>query len=79
MLEMYENEKETGEGELHVNRVENTFKTRTAIKSSGIARDKLFITSKLSYPESVKDVRSLLKKQLADLQVEYVDLVSRHL
>jgi diketogulonate reductase-like aldo/keto reductase len=45
----------------------------TAIKESGMARDKLFITAKVDNP-NMHDIEGALKTSLKKLQLEYVDL-----
>ena len=49
-----------------------------ALQESGVRREELFITSKISFPESAKDIAATLKKQLTDLQTTYVDLYLLH-
>jgi diketogulonate reductase-like aldo/keto reductase len=45
----------------------------TAIKESGVTRDKLFITTKVD-KANMHDIESALKASLQKLQLEYVDL-----
>jgi diketogulonate reductase-like aldo/keto reductase len=45
----------------------------TAIKESGVARDKLFVTTKVANA-SMNDIEGALKESLKKLQLEYVDL-----
>ncbi|KAJ3128208.1 hypothetical protein HK098_004954 [Nowakowskiella sp. JEL0407] len=60
---IYENEQEIGK----------------ALKKSGVARKELFITSKLwNSMHEPKDVEPVLRKTLADLQLEYLDLYLMH-
>lgn len=44
----------------------------TAIKQSGVAREKLFVTTKVL--PNIADIPSALKTSLKKLQMEYVDL-----
>jgi len=48
------------------------------LKESGVAREELFITSKIAKPESLADIPAAVKQQLAWLQVEYLDLYLIH-
>lgn len=45
----------------------------TAIKESGIPREKLFITTKASMADN-QDLQSAIKSSLSKLQLDYVDL-----
>jgi diketogulonate reductase-like aldo/keto reductase len=45
----------------------------TAIKESGMAREKLFITGKVNKP-NMHDIEGALKTSLRKLQLDYVDL-----
>jgi diketogulonate reductase-like aldo/keto reductase len=45
----------------------------TAIKESGVARDKLFVTTKVD-KANMYDIESALKASLQKLQLDYVDL-----
>jgi diketogulonate reductase-like aldo/keto reductase len=45
----------------------------TAIKGSGVARDKLFVTTKVD-KANMHDIESALKASLQKLQLDYVDL-----
>ena len=48
------------------------------MQECGVPRDELFITSKVSRKESAKDIQATLKKQLEELQTDYVDLYLLH-
>jgi diketogulonate reductase-like aldo/keto reductase len=51
----------------------------TAIKESGVAREKLFVTTKVD-KGNIHDIQGAIKTSLAKLQLDYVDLsVSRHI
>lgn len=45
----------------------------TGIKESGVARDKLFVTTKVDKP-NINDIEGALKTSLKKLQLDYVDL-----
>lgn len=45
----------------------------TAIKESGVARDKLFVTTKVD-KDNMHDIESALQTSLKKLQLDYVDL-----
>jgi diketogulonate reductase-like aldo/keto reductase len=45
----------------------------TAIRESGVARDKLFVTTKID-KGNMHDIEGALKASLGKLQLEYVDL-----
>lgn len=53
-----------------------TYKTETelgtAIKESGVAREKLFVTTKVI--TNISDIRSAIDTSLKKLQMDYVDL-----
>jgi len=49
-----------------------------AIKQSKVLRNELFVTSKVSFKESAKDIRATLEQQLEEMQLEYVDLYLIH-
>lgn len=61
--QMYDNEKEVGEG----------------IRRSGVAREDIFVVTKLwSSNLAPRDVRRSMEKSLKDLRAEYVDLLLIH-
>ena len=61
--QMYRNEREVGEG----------------WKGSGLAREEIFLTSKLNNPNHApEDARRTFKQTLIDLQTDYVDLFLIH-
>jgi len=62
---VYQNEKEIGEG------LQECFKR-------GIKREDLFITTKLWHDADKEDVEGALRRQLASLQLEYLDLYIIH-
>jgi diketogulonate reductase-like aldo/keto reductase len=45
----------------------------TVIKESGVARDKLFVTTKVDAP-NMHDIEGALRASLQKLQLDYVDL-----
>jgi len=49
-----------------------------AIKKSGVPRNELFVTSKISRKESAKDVKATLQNQLKQLGLDHVDLYLVH-
>jgi diketogulonate reductase-like aldo/keto reductase len=44
----------------------------TAIKESGVPREKLFITTKVN--DNINDIQGAIKASLRKLQLDYVDL-----
>ena len=49
----------------------------TAIKESGVPREKLFITTKVN-TENMDDIQGAIKTSLGKLQLDYVDLYGSH-
>jgi methylglyoxal/glyoxal reductase len=50
-----------------------------AIKNSGVCREKLFITTKISRNElKSNDIRKSIQRSLIDLKVDYIDLLLLH-
>jgi diketogulonate reductase-like aldo/keto reductase len=45
----------------------------TAIKESGVSREKLYVTTKVP-PENIHDIAGALKTSLEKLQTDHVDL-----
>ncbi|MDO5294174.1 MAG: aldo/keto reductase [bacterium] len=61
--QMYENEREVG----------------NAVKSCGVPREELFITTKICSPNNSYELtKAAINKSLQDLQVEYIDLMLIH-
>lgn len=57
----------------------NELEVGLGIKQSGIARDKIFVSTKIWYTDmEVKKVRDTFQKSLSNLQLEYIDMYMLH-